>query len=97
KHNISPSPREKHRHSGRGPVQLGFNSLDPPPRSPSPRTKRLMEAQSERERVRHDERNHGNSGRWRGSNRDAVERKERRRSEEQRRWRNNRSSRMALS
>lgn len=75
---ISPPPREKQRHSSRGPVRSGSGSPDPPrrsrSRSPSPRTKRLKKGQPERE-VRE------GSGRGKGSERDAVERKERNRAE----------------
>ncbi|XP_027341809.1 FHA domain-containing protein DDL isoform X1 [Abrus precatorius] len=83
---ISPPPRDKHEHSGRGsakPVRTDSGSPDPLPRSqsPSPRTKRLKRAQSEREREpRESERNHG-SGRGKGSERDTVERKEKKRAQ----------------
>ncbi|KAK7305064.1 hypothetical protein VNO77_42963 [Canavalia gladiata] len=96
---ISPPPRDKHEHSGRGaakPVRTSSASPDPPPRSrsSSPRTKRLKKAQSEREREgerepREREREpresdrNHSSGRGRGSERDAVERKEKKRTEEE--------------
>ncbi|ESW18397.1 hypothetical protein PHAVU_006G037500 [Phaseolus vulgaris] len=81
---ISPPPREKHERSGRGvakPVRTDSGSPDSPARSRSlsPRTKRLKRAQTERE-TREGERSRGNS-RGRGSERDAVERREKRRTE----------------
>ncbi|KAG4920923.1 hypothetical protein AAZX31_18G098400 [Glycine max] len=81
---ISPPPRDKHEYSGRStakPVRPGSPDSPPCSRSPSPRTKRLKKAQSEREREpRESERNHGGS-RGRGSERGAGERREKKRTE----------------
>ncbi|KAK7333581.1 hypothetical protein VNO80_30356 [Phaseolus coccineus] len=81
---ISPPLREKHERSGRGvakPVRTDSGSPDSPTRSRSlsPRTKRLKRAQTERE-TREGERSRGDS-RGRGSERDAVEHREKRRTE----------------
>ncbi|KAG4923998.1 hypothetical protein JHK87_049538 [Glycine soja] len=81
---ISPPPRDKHEYSGRStakPVRPGSPDSPPCSRSPSPRTKRLKKAQSEREREpRESERNHGGS-RGRGLERGAGERREKKRTE----------------
>ncbi|XP_058767922.1 FHA domain-containing protein DDL-like [Vicia villosa] len=96
---ISPPPREKQQQHSIRAHRPASRSPDPPPsyhsRSPSPRTKRLKKNQSERERepkLEHD-RSHGSS-RGRDSEREIVERKERRRAEnEDDGGRNGRSSR----
>ncbi|RDY01735.1 FHA domain-containing protein DDL, partial [Mucuna pruriens] len=82
-HSVSPPPRDRKEHSGRGsakPVRTGSGSPDPPTRSrsSSPRTKRLKKAQSERERE--SDRTHG-SNRGRGLEKDANERREKKRTE----------------
>lgn len=84
RHSVSPPPRVKHRHSSGGSARLGSVSPDPPhrSRSPSPRTKRLKRVQSQREpeREHEGERKHGGSG-GRGYEREAIERKEKKRVE----------------
>ncbi|KAG4991130.1 hypothetical protein AAZX31_09G095300 [Glycine max] len=82
---VSPPLRDKHEHSGCSTAKpVRYGSPDSPLRSPSPslRTKRLKKGQSEREREpRENERNHGDGSRGRGSEREAGERREKKRTE----------------